>query len=417
MLNLTHQSLADFAIGSIVTFCTHPFFGESDKDSILISGDPSTLPPLMVIVETNKEVKSVFDENSGMEIINKGSFQCKVQWYASESSSFEEAWVSSTLLKTINSSSDTEKSNKQEYKYGSIVVFKTAQIEVAKKKASLKQNGTLHEDRNKSITGILSFTSPVMQVIGVVQSDNKKVYDQKTGQLKKQSAKELIKCKYYNPKGNKLSEVVFAKEALLHIESVPQDVINFLERVIEKGGFLKTVSENNNFKQTIIKPQSIFYKLGSYFLEAKDYLQNKLIEVLIGPNREDQFGELLDDFQQLPIFETYGQELRITPIRKETVSKLSQSVFWRIKYRDSNDNITTRTVYQPEYFHTTEIDPDDEDNIIQIDYLKAKCILRNHQERFFRIDRIQRIEVLEIDAIQNLKIQIEGAGADVFAQP
>lgn len=38
----------------------------------------------------------------------------------------------------------------------------------------------------------------------------------------------------------------------------------------------------------------------------------------------------------------------------------------------------------------------------KIGYIQAKCILRNYVERYFRIDRIQKLQVLDLTPSSNI---------------
>lgn len=103
----------------------------------------------------------------------------------------------------------------------------------------------------------------------------------------------------------------------------------------------------------------------------------------------------------MPVIEQKGASLVFKAINKTNLNKLNKGCYWRIKYKDFNDKITTRTIYKPFFFILGELDK--EGNKISIDYLKANCILRNHEERYFRIDRIQKIEVLDLSFSGNEK--------------
>jgi hypothetical protein len=388
-------------IGAIVALNTHPFFEQHNKDSILISGDTDALSPLMVVVETLKEGKEIFDENSGMQLLQPGTYQCKCIWYSQESSQFEEAWISSRLLKLIDAQlTITDLSS---LPYGTSVVFKTAPIEVSKMKVSLKQTGTNSIEKNKAVTGLVSYTSPVMQVIGTAKSDSKEPFiDPKTGKLKREISKKLIKCKYYNAVSDKFSEVQIPIEALTIVHTIHKQYLDLLEKYILKGCHLKTKSPNELFNQTIIKPTRIIYKLGNYYLEAKDYLENKTIEILIKES-EEQFTLIDQEFEHLPRFEPNGNQLTIISINKDTLPDVPADNFWRIKYKDTSDNFTTRTIYNPEFFKMFTSDVDEDGEPITIDYIRATCLLRNHADRYFRIDRIQKLEVLDLIVSETIK--------------
>ena len=87
-------------------------------------------------------------------------------------------------------------------------------------------------------------------------------------------------------------------------------------------------------------------------------------------------------------------------ITKSSLKELSPDKFWRIKYKDYNDVITTRTIYNPKFCMVDE--PDYLGKSKKIGYIQAKCILRNYVERYFRIDRIQKLQVLDLTPSSNI---------------
>jgi len=389
----------DFTIGTIVALVSHPFSDTLDKEHILLGGDYISLSPLMVVVETLKENKALFDENTGEQILKPGSYQCKCIWYSSKSSKFEETWLTSRLLKIIEPS-NTEETNS--IPFGTSVVFKTAQIEIGKKKASLKQIGALATDKNKSITGLLAFTSPLMQVIGSAKSESKEPFlDPKTGKVKREISKRLIKCKYYNSTSEKFSEVLIPIEALTSITKIGDERLSKVREWILNKVFLTTSSTNPLLSKTIIKPLKINFRIGNYYLEGMDYLENKVIDILIEAT-ESQFIPIDAEFDQLPMFEATGKHLIIKPIRKDTLAALPPNKPWRIKYKDANNNVTTRTIYNSDFYHSEERNSDTEETET-VHYLKASCLGSDGASRYFRIDRIQTLKVLEIDVAEAIK--------------
>ncbi len=383
---------SSFNIGSIVALNTHPFFVKNNKDEFLISGDGLTISPLMVVVEILGENKSLFDENSGQELIKKETVQCKCLWFSSKTFQFEDTWLSSRLLRNIEFSSQS-----QDFavpSYGSSVIFKTASIEIGKKKASLNQLGSSNNDKSRTITALLSFTSPAMQVIGSAKSESKEpIIDAKTGEVRRIISKQLVKCKYYNAHSEKFSEVLIPIEAITILSAIDNNILKSLTAFIQNGELLKTKSDSPVFKETIVKPITINYNLGNYYLEVKDYLENTTREVFI-ENSSDQFRTLENELEHLPRFKNIAKKLSILSV-KDNFRKLSFKHFWRIKYRDNYDNVTTRTLYDMEVNFLD--DSDESGNPIKVEYIKAKCILRNYEERFFRVDRIQLLEVLPLE--------------------
>lgn len=391
--------IAEPNIGDIVSLQSHPFFSKTDNNSIYFSGDPETLSPLMVIVETLKETKSHFDENTGTELVKKDSYQCKCLWYSHKTAQFEDTWLSSRLLKTIVSAK--EETTKLKFTYGDSVVFITSPIELGKKKVSLKQLGNTFDDKNKTVSGLTYFTSPVLQIIGFAKSESKEPFiDSRTGKIKRWIPSQLVKCKFHNLSSSKFSEILLPIEALSKIDQIQKEIIDHLNKTIKDECILLTKSTNDSFLNTFVKPLKIAFKGGNYYLEALDYLENRTLEIQI-ENNENQFEPIQEVIKHLPKFEEIGRKLQIIAVNKINLRKNTKGIYWRIKYKNVNDEITQRTIYNPTFFSIEELL--DNGDKFQIDYVKAKCILRNHSERYFRVDRIMKVEFLQINPEENLK--------------
>ena len=136
MDNTTNTEKHSFKLGDIVALSSHPF--TSSKHDILIGGEPQLISPLMIIVEILGDVQNLYDENVGNQIQGKGGVtaQCKCMWYSSKSFQFEEALISSKLLKKIQEDNDfvlKEKDVNGKYQHlqiGTSVTIGTAQLEI-----------------------------------------------------------------------------------------------------------------------------------------------------------------------------------------------------------------------------------------------------------------------------------------------
>ena len=394
----------NYAVGSIVALNSHPFVTPLNMDNIIVEGEALSIPPLMIVIETLRDSKPKFDETSGQEIANGKEGNCKCLYYSHKKGTFESSWFSSRILKVIETASPV--SANFSCPVGSSVILKTASTEIVKKKSSLKYSSNPKKDKENLITGILSFVSPVMQVVGSGTYDIKEpLFDSKTGEIKRKISQRTLKCKYYNNVADKFSEVFIPIEALELVESTSQDVLIKLEKAVSDRLVLNTELENQQFLRTMLRPQSICYKAGRYYLKSINLLENKIVELLI-KNDFDQFKEVDEELDSLPRFTSRGKRLAIKAINVTTLKDLSNNHFWRIKYSDGQDNTTTRTIYDVEFYYLEETL---EDEIVTVDYIKAKCLLRNGLERFFRIDRIQKLSVLNlaIEDTINLKLPIQ----------
>lgn len=380
-------------IGSIVALKSHPFFSDSDSDSVLISGEPTMISPLMVVTEILLDRKPFYEDHTGMEISNKETYQCKCIWYSLKSHQFEEVWLSSRLIKKINQFPDSVANIEETFAYGTTVSLKTNRIELGKKKSSFKKSSK-DQDNLTTTTGLLSFTSPAMQVIGNVKNESKEpLIDQKTGLTKRWISNKLVKCKYYNPQTDKLSEIILPTECLNPIVTADTALIESLKEMILNSILFKSKSTSGLI--TILKPIAIHFKAGMHFLECKDYVMNTVSELQI--HTKSQFLDKTRIEEYLPRFERTKSMLDLKEMNVDNLKKLPQDKLWRITYKDNQDVITKRTIFNPDYLiyrtkgtssRTTK----------RIDYIKANCLLRNRDERYFRVDRITLLEVLDIES-------------------
>ena len=175
--------------------------------------------------------------------------------------------------------------------------------------------------------------------------------------------------------------------------------LSYLQIKIDYKKLLTASYIQSQFNETIIRPLRISYKGGNYYLEAKDYLENKLVEILIG-DPLNKFHEESIELVNYPAFNVEQGVLESTFISLELLTTLSQNTFWRIEYEDHYGNITKRTVYDPIYF-TDEINKGGIPHTIN--YFQAKCISSINETRNFRIDKIRRIQVIELDSEANFK--------------
>jgi hypothetical protein len=373
-----------FRLGDIVALSSHPF--TSFQHDILIGGEPQLLSPLMIIVEVVGDSQNLYDENVGNQIQGRfgSTAQCKCIWYSSKSFQFEEAWISSKLLKKIKEkdSTLTEKDDNN-YKHlliGSSVTLCTARLELTKLKSSYKNEG---EKERSSINPLLSFVSPIMQIIGTTKNDSKEPrYDSKTGNKKREVSELLIKCKWFNPSSEKMSEKLIPIEALTLIPEVDEVKLGKIGDFIKNN---KSFDLELNKIKTIIKPDKIKFTHGVYYLLAYNFLTNKneIISIdnnLVLPKEgSKRYSVKVPNFKDEGLKEeSYLKQLEIV-IEKAK----AESHYIRIKYKDRNGNVTLRTI---------------KDFKIEVNdgsYLVGYCMLRNAQ-RNFHFERIQFLEVLNL---------------------
>lgn len=379
------------SLGDIVALRSHPYF--DNLTDIVIGGEPQLISPLMVCVEMLNDSKDQFDEKTGEEILKKGNSQCKCMWYSTKSYQFEEAWISSKLLKVIwhnaRGQESLEESNRRSL-YGRLVLFSTAEIEGEKKKSSIStESNSLNSTRDKVITNpLLSYLSPIMQIIQVIEvkSDGKEsFFDSKTGKARRFVPKYLAKCKWYNH-NDKLSEKLLPLECLKLIPEIDPNLLDEIKLQIAENKFYR-------FDNTIIQPHKLYTINGSYFIKAFNYLTNKTIDVDLSKDAEKlKFEEKLT-IDEFPTFDfTSGDVLPekyfVTQYSDAVRSASKRSSFIRINYKSRRDEVSTRTLRNYEIVTVEEGDT-------KIAYLRGYCMTKN-AIRNFNLDRIFKLQELNI---------------------
>ncbi|WP_028525683.1 WYL domain-containing protein [Runella limosa] len=365
------------SIGDIVALNSHPY--SPNQTNILIGGEPQLISPLLIVVEIVGDTQNSFDENIGMQIQEKGtSCQCKCIWYSTKSHQFDEAWLSSKVLKIIKIQ-EPKDSIVKSIEYGTLVTLKSAQLELSKQKSSF----SIESQREKpTINPVLSFVSPVMQVIGTNKNDSKEPkFDSKTGNARSIS-ELLVKCKWFNSSSDKMSEKLIPVEALVLIPNVDDNLLKQIEIFITSKTCLKVKLDT---KETIFSPQKLKYTHGFYSVVGYDHLQNRITDVEL--SNFNTVVEMKDSVEErFPNFKL--DEQPDSQIETGIKKAIEQKKYIRIKYKDRVGNVTTRTVVP----NNTISEPVTHKSI----YLISYCLLRN-AERYFNIESIVSLEILNLE--------------------
>lgn len=368
----------EIKVGCIVALKSHPYF--QDLTNIIVAGDPLAISPLMIVVEILKDSRKTHDEHHGTELTNPNTPQCKCVWYTHKNGSFEEQWISGKLLKIIDTNVDTIKIEKPRDMAGKLVVLRTIDIEMGKVKSSFSLDYTDEETSSPKTnhSPILHYVSPVMQIVEVRKNENKEPkYDIKTGDPKRFFSEYSVKCKWYNNSTDKLSEKFIPIEALTILPEIDNKILESIQSDIDKNSPIFYKLDN-----TIIRPRKILYKSGRYYLRAYDYILNKYTECSITELFTiDEHAIISREPQQSSIT---NNDLRITNIKSLIRAAIENHNYIKIKYKDINERITTRTLSQCS---------------IDGDYVTGYCHLRN-DIRTFNISNVQYIQQLNITYTQ-----------------
>ena len=390
-------------IGDLVSLKSHPFniFNES-----LIGAFVDNTPPIMVISEVLKS-NSYDTESEEVDTetnkVKKLPNQYLCYFYSSKTSSFEKHWFKQNEIKKIDSDIETnqEKVTKTEDKVSllnkykdNLVVLKSADLELSKKKTTWSR--TKEEDINKT-QAFLEFLSPVMTVIDVVENQNfnKDRVNPKNGEIKRESCKFLLKCKWFNPIKQTFSEEIIPYKILQLVE-FNSNKIESIENGINTKNVFQLIEKDLN-----ISLENSRYSFNKYIIELKEVvIQNHLMKIfyknLINNKIESKIIENLEiidsekEFKQFvdSEFPNYSNSEYNNPLKLEW----QKDKFYKIDYLDKKGKFTTRIITncKVEEFET-------EDDEKDVKFVIANCLLRDGKIRHFRISNITARSELKDD--------------------
>lgn len=369
-------------IGDVVSLKSHPY--QDNITSIIVSGEPLLLPPLMIITEQRKLQSDTSKVN-----YDKGAYEYMCLYFSGKTQSFEHVPIKGIHLKRIMEGTSENSLSEDEVFPGVTVTLKTMELELAKKKSSFTYEDTslYHGSDSSTITALLSYLPPSLQVISVLPHKSKYPTHKKDQEIRKVPSLD-VKCFWYNSQKESLSEQVLPIEALQMVVPANEDVIKQIIELIAKPSAIEITELNDSY---LIMPRLIHYRSGYYFLRGYNYVLNRITEYRIAyPN---VFTEVENHIvRKAPEFKIEVNPLSASKdfIQREIVAAIADAEknknFIRIQYRNRNDVVTTRTLKKYRY-----IDVEEEGK--KFGYLVGYCCLRM-DERSFRTDRIQHLEEL-----------------------
>ncbi len=153
-----------FQIGELVVVKSYPLNNP-------ITGDPLSLPPIMVVcgIEIENKKKKTHDNNHGQQIAEFVKY--KLVWFDAKKSNFIEKIMYESFLMKYKFK---DKLTNIEYKFSEIAIFKTFSFEINKKKESksTRSNNVIAGDKKNdtvettTITSIVPFASPNFVMTG-----------------------------------------------------------------------------------------------------------------------------------------------------------------------------------------------------------------------------------------------------------
>jgi len=371
-----------FSIGDVVTLKTHPFCNETTD--VVISGEYLMIPPLMVVVEIIDH--SVVDHGRDA----KDKYKC--QWFSTKKNQFKESYFLESDLKYIAFEKDNDP---LEIEVGCLVALSTLPIELGKSRSFLntETNQLGGVKSSSSVTGLLSFVSPIMTVTEIKDFESTK--DKKTApevKTKKTYPKKLAKCKWFDSLDEKFSECLIAVDALVVLPPIPHELLKLVTKAIKDGKYLK-------LDYVLLRPIQITNRSGRYFLNCFNYISQQhstlsfdsLTTSKIISNPIKTIAPLFK-----PKFQKGHKHLKLIVDIEDLIKKAlgrPKKNYIVIRYRDRFGNVTKRSISKYEI-----ILGDDNLNIEEtmIKYVRAYCHLRK-DERNFRLTSIMEATELKFN--------------------
>ena len=391
-------------IGDLVSLKSHPY---NIFNGTLIGAFVNNTPPIMVISEVlnsnsyDTESEEIdFDTKKAKKLPNQ--YLC--YFYSSKTSTFEKHWFKENEIERINS--DTDETNKEEIKKtedkvsllnkykDNLIVLKSADLELGKKKTTWSR--TKEEDINKT-QAFLEFIPPVMTVLDVVENKNfnKDRVNPKNGEIKRESCKFLLKCKWFNPIKQTFSEEIIPYKILQLVE-FNSNKIEFIEKGINTKNVFQLIEKDLN-----ISLENSRYSFNKYIIELKEVvIQNHLMKIfyknLINNKIESKIIENLEiidsekEFKQFvdSEFPNYSNSEYNNPLKLEW----QKDKFYKIDYLDKKGKFTTRIITNCK---VEEFETEDEEKDVK--FVIANCLLRDGKIRHFRVSNITARSELKDD--------------------
>jgi len=395
-------------IGDLVSLKNHPYdIGFSD---VKISALAHMTPPILVVSEINNSSKE-FDTETGEEK-NK---QVKCIFYSHKSYRFESYWFNINFIKLIYSfdeeeniieeknteikTSNIENLNSVGIKYPKSTLISDLRNKFLNKEVILrscdhelgKLKTTFSKTDNKSsqkLNSHLDFLPPVLTVIDVKINDEKISYNPKSGNQKKIFSNFLLKCKWYNSLGGNFSEEFIPIETILLVEKT--NAVELLSELILTKMYFRHPFENHIvlengliLEHSYIQPCELIFNHYKYKLKYFDFFKTRFFEIdlsEIGLN-EDTEGFELSDFitQKIPFYDNLEEEF----ISSKDY-EFEKDNYYRITYRDQLERITKRVIFVKEF--------------IAKQILIADCLLRDGEERHFRLKEESMLKIEKLDS-------------------
>jgi hypothetical protein len=361
----------NYNIGDVIVLKAHHQLNIDEK--VVIIGDPDAVVPYMTITET------VF-EKAGENVDTEKIISVKAIWYNHLRGSFESAWFKVFEIRPVIFPENTN--SLTNLMSGDLLEIKSSNLEYRKIKSSM--NTPELRLRSKTYSSLLTFVPPPLIMIDTVSNKKKD-----NGQ--NQFSEKLIRCRYFNGKTLKYTEISLPSEVLRLIPWPDQTLILKIVDAIKNNFFIKDLIEFS-YDYRLVKPLRILSQSGHYVLEVYDILTNEERTIPIDSISQN-FKSTRGILNSLPQFSD-EPSFSITEINHETIQNIFTSSnkkkpFVTIDYKNKLDQLLKRTV-RFESIHKRDLSDEY--------YMEAYCYTRG-AIRFFKISKIQRLIQWDIDLV------------------
>lgn len=229
---ITFSPYKKLVIGDVVEFIaksaedgmTELKISKGNKTTLFRTGHVRMISPSMVVSEILAENdKPKFDENTGKKLPH---IKIKCEWFSHKSCQFHERWLEISLLKKCA----IPHKEASDLAVNDVVMLRTASKGNIQSESILKH--ILKEETSNTKYSIkqtfdTSMYLPPKMVITKIEdnTDTKPIYDKNRGYKKREIAKEIAHCIWYNPILGKYSPSKFPLETLMKADSMNLEAI------------------------------------------------------------------------------------------------------------------------------------------------------------------------------------------------
>lgn len=370
-----------FKIGDLVSLKSHAY--NENLTSIVVSGDHSSLPPIMIVNEIYRVEKR--DNN---KVLLEEHFHINCIYFSSKSNTLQEVRLRNIYLKKLEDEPGQKSGKLAEMQEGATVLLKSTRLELKKRKStfSAEEHVLGGENSKSTISALLTYLPPIFHVINIKEFIPK----QKSNGLSDDNYwhySKKVKCFYHNSHNDKISEVEIPYEALEVLQPVSNEILKRINSAILNKKFL--IYSDEKERKSILQPQFLSFRSGFYFLKAYNMIDSKIVDINVSDQMAykdvDKVVEYSSPSNEMPYF---NENLLLKDMIEKINIGLRTKQYLRIKYKNKNEEISVRTLSD----YSIKENPDDENRSL---YLTGYCHLRE-ADRTFNLKRIQMVQVLSL---------------------